>query len=882
MTPKLLLVLAGLCVSPALAVDVDDECCAGASLEFAPIGFDEATGRIVKNFPPDRAADCEHMRLEVTIPDMNTPRATCRAVIRATPIAAPLSQWSLDARSMKIMAASCEGHEVSFDHDGRVLTLHFSPAPGPGEAVEVAIDYELNDPPRGMIWTPESDRYPGRAAQIHTQGQTDTNSFWFPCHDSPNEKLTTEIIAHVPAGYTVSSNGALAEHTTTMIDGPGPLGAKRLIPAESFHFVQDKPHAPYLVSLVVGKFDVVDVGDKALQVPVYAPPGRGSDAAKTYAHTIDMIRFFEKRIDEPYPWARYAQQVVLNFEAGGMENTGATSMHDNAVVSDAARLDYDLDGLISHELGHQWFGDLTTCNSWDQIWLNEGFATYMSCLWFEHRDGADRYAEEVREKFDAVLAADTGSAPDIHAMISRVYKAAFENFRRPGNPYPKGASILHMLRRELGDDIFFASIADFVNARKLQTVQTYQLRKAFEARSGRQLERFFEQWTQRPGTPTVKVSWVYDPQRRKLRFTTEQKQTIDPDNPSFEFSLPVFIKNSAGPDVMIEPFLFAKSDTFEVELEGPPRFVAVDPDLHVLARFEVEQDPAMWLSQLRDGPTLLAKVQAARGLGKAGGLVDGGAAGGEASATEYLRRLASDAKAPMLLRKESVKALTARGNASDLRTLVSTARDHWEVRQAVTDGLISLAKKDKEKADKSLQDFVTRTLLARATGDESLRVRCTAIRGLGQLKITEGESIIRQAIEVSSQSDDARQAGLVALADLETPDALAIAIAYAQEGSDNRTRGVAIDQIAKLARTDKGRALQALRSLSTTRSARPAMGAIEALADTGESDALPILAEAAARARAPEIATRITQQREKLEKKIAEKAKASESGKQGG
>ncbi len=874
MKPALFLMFAGLAVLPAAADE--DACCLanggaelGLSADGAPLGFDEATGRVTRRYAPDRNCDHEHMRLHITIADMNTPKASCRMWLRVRPIAKPMELTTLDARGMKISNVTCEGHTVSFDHDGRVLTIRLSPAAPVGEPVELLVNYSLDNPARGLIWTPESDRYPGRAPQIHTQGQTDTNSFWFPCHDSPDEKLTTEIVANVPAGYTVSSNGVLKEHASAMISVGGPLGEPRLMPAEAWHFVQDKPHAPYLVSLVVGKFDVVDVGDASLPMPVYVPPGRGADGKKSYANTPRMIRSFGDRLGEPYPWDKYAQVVVWNFEAGGMENTSATSMHDNAVISDEAREDYDLDGLIAHELGHQWFGDLTTCNTWDHIWLNEGFATYMSDLWFEERDGRDRYDEQVRDHMDGVLNSDKGVAPVSHPMTSNVWDAAFENFRRPGNPYPKGAAILHMLRRELGDSVFFGSLHDYLEQRKFTTVQTWMLRQAFERRSGKQLERFFEQWTTRPGTPTVSVSWTYDPQRKKLRFTTAQTQTVDADNPTFEFRLPIFIKNSAGPDVMIEPFLFAKSDTFEVDLEGPPKFVAVDPDQHVLARYEVAQDPAMWLAQAQGGTTLPARIAAVRAL----------AASHESAASEFLRRLAANPEEPRWLREESVKSLGKRGDATDVRGLVSSARDKWEVRLAVTDALVTLAQSDKWKTDASLREFVSRTLAARAASDESLRVRCASVRGIGTLNLTEHEHLVREALEVSSQSDDMRQAGLTALTAMRTPDAMDTMIAYAQEGWDNRTRGLAIEQIGKLAGTHDGlpapgdwnrKGVEALKSLLSTKSARPRFAAADALADTGDASGVAILSEAEKHAPAPEVASRFRVQRERLEKKLKE------------
>src|SRR5690606_3349939 len=117
----------------------------------------------------------------------------------------------------------------------------------------------------------------GRPAQLHTQGQPESNRYWFPCHDFPNERLSTEIIATVPAGYTVISNGKLV--------GKSSSGGQ-----ETFHWLQSKEHVNYLVTLVVGKFDVVDVGNSKLPMPVYVPPGQGRNVEQTYGRTLTMVR----------------------------------------------------------------------------------------------------------------------------------------------------------------------------------------------------------------------------------------------------------------------------------------------------------------------------------------------------------------------------------------------------------------------------------------------------------------------------------------------------------------------------------------------------------------------------------------------------------------
>ena len=205
-----------------------------------------------------------------------------------------------------------------------------------------------------------------------------------------------------------------------------------------------------------------------------------------------MISVFERLLDEPYPWARYAQLVVTNFNAGGMENTSATSMFDFAILSPEALLDHEFEGLISHELAHQWFGDLLTCNSWEHLWLNEGFATYMNGLWCENRSlssgepawmsGREAYDAHVQGWFDGLIGGDRGELPGAVGMCSNVYANPGETFGRGSNPYPKGASILHMLRRKLGDEVFFRGLRLYVDRNALKTVETSDLRYAMEKR----------------------------------------------------------------------------------------------------------------------------------------------------------------------------------------------------------------------------------------------------------------------------------------------------------------------------------------------------------------------------------------------------------------
>lgn len=226
----------------------------------AVANYDATTGKLTAEYPPHRLVDFLHMKLELTIPDMNTPRARGKQVLSLTPIAKECATLTLDAKALEIKSVSVAGHAVTFEHNGKNLALTFTPPLAIDKTYDLTIAYDISDPPLGLIWTPESADWPGRPAQLHTQGQPETNSYWFPCHDYPNEKLTTQIAVNIPAGYTASSNGKLLGVSKSIIADETPSGTRVLLPMERWEFLQDKPHVNYLVTLIVGKFDIVEIG----------------------------------------------------------------------------------------------------------------------------------------------------------------------------------------------------------------------------------------------------------------------------------------------------------------------------------------------------------------------------------------------------------------------------------------------------------------------------------------------------------------------------------------------------------------------------------------------------------------------------------------------
>ncbi|MEC9374626.1 MAG: M1 family aminopeptidase, partial [Planctomycetota bacterium] len=777
--------------------------------------YSEDTGADTANYAPSRKVDYRNMRLDIDIPDMNNPRFSATQVLEFAPVGKPLESLTLNAEQLDIRGVSSllRGQNVSFSHDGSQLNLAFDPPIPTGESTTIQIAYEANDPVDGLFWTPEAPEWPGRAAQIHTQGQPETNRFWFPAHDSPNERLTTEIVITVPEGYVASSNGELVDQRTR--DG-----------RTTFHWRQTPEHVSYLVSLVVGKFDIVDVGNRDLSMPVYVPPGKGKYVQQTYGSTAEMVPLYERLFGLEYPWARYAQLVVWNFGAGGMENTSATTMYDTAILDDRALEDGDLDSLIAHELVHQWYGDLITCNTWAHIWLNEGFATYGSALWFEERDGYDNgYLTYMHRTMRGLAERDAISASDSDGwkrppMVSRLYEHPWEVFRRRSNPYPKGASTLHMLRSALGDDLFFQGIQTYTRRYANQTVETDQFRRVLEEVSGRSLEQFFDQWCFRPGTPQVDVDIKWSESDKNLTITVEQTQRIDEFLPAYAFDLPVYIETNGESRTVTIPVMNERHERV-IQLEAEPSIVAVDPHLHVLMNPTVRQPARRFINQLQSGPTMASKLDAVAALSETPG-DDSEAA---------LVAVRHDSTIDHTLREAAAIAL---GDLDATEALLEIARagvSDARVRESVMRALAVVG------GDEALQILAD----AASDPDESYAVQAAALRGVGDLGNRDHLPILLAALERDSQHEQVRSAALRALADLGEPEGLEAAIPYTQFGWLQRLRPAAIDAVAELSEHDVDAAVDALIPILRDREWRPRRAAADALVQIGDDRALPEL-----------------------------------------
>lgn len=584
-----------------------------ADLSFARPSADDrdpridAQGRELARYAPDSPWQFRHLRLELDIPDMSLAQLSAVETLRAVAVGddapehpgrAALELDCKDGGPLVSRVALAGGRPLAFAQHDDTLRVTLPAAVRAGDEVTLQLAYTLAyaDKKRGDGLTyskamPDNPSETLRAPQIHAQGQAELNRMWFPCHDSPDQRLTTELIVTVESGFEVLSNGRLLSKQPA---SPGAGG----VPRTRWHWLQDKPHASYLVTVAIGKFAVVELGGPGsarpgLPMPVYVAKGREQVALEEFKRTPSMVAFFERVFGEPYPWDQYAQAMVRDFTAGGMENTSATLM-SSRMVRDTPR---DEDDTISHELAHQWTGDLVTCRTWAHIWLNEGFATFSEALWAEERartaehgdeDSAHKaYIRTLRRMLAGQRLSNRGRAPKATALVTTRYTDPDDLFTRAEDPYAKGALILHMLRCRLGDEAFFRGVRAYIHRFRFGQAETGDLRRTLEDASGQTLVGFFEQWVMRPGLPRVAIDYAWDAAAGTLRVKAEQTQAIDVRNPPYVFDLPLYAKLDDGTAQWLHLSVDGPTAAGEFRLSSPPKDVLIDPNLHVFAAYDV-------------------------------------------------------------------------------------------------------------------------------------------------------------------------------------------------------------------------------------------------------------------------------------------------------
>ena len=397
-------------------------------------------------------------------------------------------------------------------------------------------------PRTGLFFVNPTPNYPKWPREVYSQGEPELNHYWFPCWDYPNDMATSETVTTVPEGLSVVSNGKLVKVT-------------RSAGQVTYDWVENIPHSSYLISIAVGPWR--KVSDKYYEdkpVDYYVPNTVDEATARRSFHlTPDMIGFFSHATGVDYPYEQYAQTTVQNYMFGGQENVSATTLTDFTLHDERADQDYPSTNLVSHELGQHWFGDYVQGRDWANIWLNEGFATYLEALYTQHHEGNDAYRFEIYN--DQLAEQEEDRDAYRRPIVDRHYNDPLDMF--DATTHQKGAAVLDMLRYVVDgteatshaasqNEPLFQALQHYLTAHQKQIADTADLIDAIRTTTGEELDWFFREWAFMSGRPDYRVEISYDATRKMEKLTVTQTQPTDAGTPIFDMPIELAFYGANG------------------------------------------------------------------------------------------------------------------------------------------------------------------------------------------------------------------------------------------------------------------------------------------------------------------------------------------------
>lgn len=564
-----------------------------------------------------RTYDVLHITLDLTL-DLEKKTVDGKEFTSIVPLSDNFSAFDIDAVGMEIAGVWVDpkgpeiiryvgktkqwGHNltpVKYDYDRKTIKVHLDKPYSKKDTIVYVIYYKTTDPEKGLYFIQPDADFPNKLYQVWTQGEGEDNRYWFPCYDYPNEKQTTEMIIRTASKYQTLSNGVLKSKND---NGDG---------ITTWQWVLDKPQASYLAMLAVGNWDVIEDSWEGIPIFSLVPPGTKERALKSFDRTADMMRFFSDYSGFKYPWGTFSQVVVEDFIYGGMENTGAVVLTDATVYDDRTPPDYTAVNIVAHELSHQWWGDVLTCRNWNEIWLNESFATYFECLYKENAFGRDEYDYNIWRNGRSSLNADSN--------IARRPIYAKETITT--NTYDKGSVVLSMLRNQMGDEYFRKALNIYITKNQFTSVTTEQLIDAVnQAMDDPQKDRkpidmkwFFDEWVYSAGQPEYKVNYSYNEDSKELTLYAEQVQRMDTSS-FFKTPVPVKIVTASG-TIQNELFYMDKNpSTVTYLLDDRPMYVLFNRGNAVLCRLYFDKPKKDWLNQWHYADDAIDKITALYGM----------------------------------------------------------------------------------------------------------------------------------------------------------------------------------------------------------------------------------------------------------------------------
>ncbi len=674
--------------------------------------------------------DLIHTKLEVKL-DYDKSWLYGKAWITLKPHYYATDSLLLDAQGMDIhqIALFKNGSlkPLKFTYNGMALKISLDRFYTNKESYTVYIDYTAkpNDlkaagsaaiiEAKGLYFINPKGTEKNKPIEVWTQGESQSSSAWFPTIDRPNQKTTEEIILTVPSKYISLSNGKLI---SSKENGNG---------TRTDYWKMDLPHAPYLFFFGVGDYAVVKDHYKGKEVNYYVEKEYESMAKRIFGLTPEMMAFYSKTLGVEFPWNKYAQMTARDYVSGAMENTTAT-LHSSTLQQNAREL---TDGnraelTVAHELFHQWFGDLVTAESWSNITVNESFARFGEIMWTTYKHGPEAGNALVYDQMKLYLSDTAAASRDLVRFYYAQREDVFDFVS-----YNKGGLILNMLRNYLGDSAFYQSLHLYLTTNQFKSAEAQDLRLAFEAVTGQDLNWYWNEWYYGSGHPVFDISYAYDDAAGRASVIVKQTQQT---GKIFRIPLAIDVyEGNAKTRHMV--WIQNAADTFVFSYKNRPSLINVDGDKIIVCEKHDNKTLENFIFQYKHAGLYTDKVEAVL----------------------YCAKNSDFTEARELL-------------------LTALADPFYKVRQVALDAL-------GYKADNAVS-WLEPVLEKMAAGDSNKIVRSSAIRFIGGFKNEKYKSLFLKAVSDSSYSVAGR--GLEALALIDSVSALEIARKLAQEQPKGR------------------------------------------------------------------------------------------------
>ncbi len=441
------------------------------------------------NYPGDNSIDVRYYNLDLKLfPDENRIKGTTE--IKLMSEVDSLDEFYLDFnQGMNVSGVRLNSETATYSHTQGKIVIQLERNYSDGEMISVEVDYDGN---------PEASGFGSFAFSsflsdpvVWSLSEPYGASDWFPCKDTPADKAdSSDVWITCAENLTGVSNGLLKE---TVVNGDG---------TKTYKWKNNYPIAQYLISIAVTDydeyFDYYHYSETdSMLIANYIYPGRIPQYKNNLDKTIPMIEIFSEKFGE-YPFLKEKYGHAEFGWSGGMEHQTISSMGNFG------------EGVIAHELAHQWFGDKITCADWHHIWLNEGFATFSEGVFYENYYDKNRYNSFIVNEMNYARIARGSIYVENINSINEIFS--------PARSYAKGGIVLHMLRGVLGDELFFETLQNYLTDQELAygVATTEDFQRVAEEVSGKDLEYFFNEWIYGENYPKYNFAWNYEEIRRPI------------------------------------------------------------------------------------------------------------------------------------------------------------------------------------------------------------------------------------------------------------------------------------------------------------------------------------------------------------------------------